>query len=390
MLSAVTLARFSMSFQYSAIGAMGAVLITEFDLSLAQLGLLVSLFTLPAIVMALPGGAISQRFGDIRPGAIAIALMILGACVGATATSYGMLLIGRTLAGIGAILITIVSGTILSRWFAGQALARAMSVSMFSWPLGLGLALAVIPAVAELWGVRQAFLVMAGSGLVPFGLYVWLWLAEARPPGSAATRRPIGLSRLRDLKRAEFWLVFIAGALWLTFNGSFILLLSFGPVHVQGGAVSVIEAGLIMSAALVANGLATLFAGRIAELVGNVLGLMVASSALLAGAIATFVVVGPSPPVLIVAGIASGLPVPPVMAMIVSAFPDARRNLSMGFFYMVFYTSLSFTPPLAGALGDVTGSTATPLWVAVAMALIAIAVLPSFFRLRTGVAAQHA
>lgn len=143
----------------------------EFDLTLGQLGQLVSLFTLPAIVLALPSGAISQRIGDIRSGLGALALLVVGATICVFAETYVSLVLGRALSGFRAILITIVTGTILSRWFDDRKLSLAMSISMFNWPLGLGTALAVVPPVAERFSVATAFCVMAFVAAVPLALY---------------------------------------------------------------------------------------------------------------------------------------------------------------------------------------------------------------------------
>ena len=382
VLASATLARLSMAFQYAAVAAMGPTLVAELGLSLGQLGLLVALYTLPAIALALPIGLLSQRYGDINSGIVALILLTLGGFGGMLADGFGDLAVARVVAGAGATSITIVSGTILSRWFAGAALGRAMSVSMFSWPLGLGLALAVIPFVSVTHGVSAAFAVMGMSSAVPLGLYLILAAGRIVLPIAGA----VAVSQNRMPGRAEFGFVILAALLWVSFNGAFILLLSFGPVHIQGGPVSVVEAGLILSLVLAANGLATLFAGRFSELFGCPSVLVGVCSLGLAAGIASLLIWGALPAILVGIGLFSAIPVPIVMALIVSAFADRRRNLAIGIFYALSYTMLAGLLPSAGLLGDMTVSTATPIWTGVALAVAAVALLPSFFLLRNRIA----
>ena len=378
VLASATLARLSMAFQYNAIAAMGPLLVTEFELSLGQLGLLIALFTLPAIVLALPSGLLSRRYGDINAGVAALILLTIGGFGGILASEFLTLAATRLVAGFGAILVTIVSGTMLSRRFAGAELGHAMSVSMFAWPMGLGLALAIIPLAAESYGIGAAFAVMGISSAVPLGLY--LILAVRRPAPSLA--RTVDDQANRIPGPAEIGFVCIAAILWLCFNGAFILLLSYGPVHIQGGQVSALEAGLILSLALVANGLATLFAGRFFELGIRPSTLLAACSVGLAIGLAALVVYGAGPAVLIWIGVFSAVPVPPIMALIVSAVADERRNPAMGIFYMLFYALLSGLVPAAGWLGDMTGSTAAPIWAGVVLCTFTLALLPGFLALR--------
>ena len=368
-----------MAFQYNAIAAMGPLLVAEFELSLGQLGLLIALFTLPAIVLALPSGLFSRRYGDINAGVAALVLLTIGAFGGIVASEFNALAATRVVAGFGAILVTIVSGTILSRRFTGAALGHAMSVSMFAWPLGLGLALAIIPLATEAYGIKAAFAVMGISSAVPLGLY--LILAVKCPAPNLARTADDQANRIPS--SAEIGFICVAAFLWLSFNGAFVLLLSYGPVHIQGGQVSAVEAGLILSLALVANGLATLFAGRIVELGIHPSTLLAACSVGLAIGLAALAVYGVGPVVLIWIGVFSAIPVPPIMAMIVSAVADERRNLAMGLFYMLFYALLSALVPAAGWLGDITASTAAPIWVGVALCAFTLALLPGFLALRS-------
>ena len=66
MLLVIFFTRTSLGFQFQSIAALSPFLITAFDLTWAQVGLLMGLFMLPGVVFALPGGLLGQRFGSLR------------------------------------------------------------------------------------------------------------------------------------------------------------------------------------------------------------------------------------------------------------------------------------------------------------------------------------
>jgi MFS family permease len=56
--------RLSMPFQFQSVAAVAPLLTEKFGLNLADIGLLIGLYFTPGVALALPGGAIGQRFGD--------------------------------------------------------------------------------------------------------------------------------------------------------------------------------------------------------------------------------------------------------------------------------------------------------------------------------------
>ena len=66
MLGVIFLTRTSMGFQFQSIAALTPFVVPAFDLSYAEVGLLMGLFMLPGVVIALPGGLLGQRFGSLR------------------------------------------------------------------------------------------------------------------------------------------------------------------------------------------------------------------------------------------------------------------------------------------------------------------------------------
>ena len=55
-----------MGLQFQSVGAVSPVLTERLDIGNAELGLLVGLFSLPGVVLAMPGGLLGARFGERR------------------------------------------------------------------------------------------------------------------------------------------------------------------------------------------------------------------------------------------------------------------------------------------------------------------------------------
>ena len=57
-----------MAFQFQSVAAVAPLLSNAFGVSLADVGILIGLYFAPGVALALPGGAIGQRFGDKADG----------------------------------------------------------------------------------------------------------------------------------------------------------------------------------------------------------------------------------------------------------------------------------------------------------------------------------
>src|SRR5712664_994149 len=64
ILAVLFVVRLTMAFQFQSVAAVAPLLGSEFGVSLADIGILIGLYFAPGVALALPGGAIGQRFGD--------------------------------------------------------------------------------------------------------------------------------------------------------------------------------------------------------------------------------------------------------------------------------------------------------------------------------------
>ena len=128
ILAVLFLARTAMGFQFQSIGALSPLIGESYALSLANIGFLIGLYLAPGVVVAIPGGAIAGRFGDKRIVGLSMGLMFLGSVLIAWAPTWGLLVTGRLLAGVGGVALNVVMTKMVIDWFVGREISTAMSI----------------------------------------------------------------------------------------------------------------------------------------------------------------------------------------------------------------------------------------------------------------------
>lgn len=164
--------RTAMAFQFESVAALAPMIRGEFNVGVADIGFLIGLYLAPGVVIALPGGAIGRYFGDKTTVLVGLALMICGGLIMTLTGGWHLQIVGRLMAGIGGVLLSVVMAKMVTDLFVGQEIATAMGILINSWPLGIALALMALPPVAVHGGVPLAFLVSTG-----FVFVGWIVLA---------------------------------------------------------------------------------------------------------------------------------------------------------------------------------------------------------------------
>src|ERR1700752_3196364 len=187
-----------MAFQFQSVASMSPAMMKEYGVGLAEIGLLISLYLAPGLAFALPGGEIGRRFGDKRVVLFGLVLMIAGGLVMAHAPTWGWQVAGRALAGVGGVLLNVLMSKMVTDWFAGKEMATAMAIFVNSWPVGIAMALILLPPIAGGAGVSSALLFT--SALVALGMVALAGLYRAPPAaqtaGPASAARPGGTTLL--------------------------------------------------------------------------------------------------------------------------------------------------------------------------------------------------
>src|SRR3981189_1246123 len=199
-----------MAFQFQSVAAVAPLLGSEFGVGIADIGVLIGLYFAPGIALALPGGAIGQRFGDKTTVLGALLLMLAGSVAMAFAASWSVQIAGRLVAGVGGVILSVQLTKMLTDWFAGKEIATAMAIFVNSWPAGIAVSLLTLPLIGTRAGVSGVPLAVAA--LVAFGIA--LLALFYRPPADA----PAASTATARLDRTATLAVIAAGLIWGLFN----------------------------------------------------------------------------------------------------------------------------------------------------------------------------
>jgi len=361
--------RTSMGFQFQSIGSLAPLVVADLGLSYAQLGTLIGLYLLPGVVLALPGGLIGQRVGDRRAVVASLALMVVGGLLTAWSDSFAGAAAGRLVSGGGSVLMNILLIKITADWFAGREMATAMAVILTAWPVGLGLATAMLGSVATATSWRTAMVVAAVSAAL--GLIIMAVVFREAPvraaPGARAApdRRDLGLA-------------ITSGVAWGAFNASLVGVIAFGPAMLVARGLSLGQAGFEISLAIWVTIVSVPLGGVLSDRVGrpdvfSIGGALAAGALLLALPMMPWAALG-----LVLVGMLIGGPPGPLTSMLPRALAPERLATGLGVSYTAYYVVMAAAQPLAGWLRDVTGDPATPIRFAAAAMAATIAGVVAF------------
>ena len=180
-----------------------------FNLSYAELGLLMTVFFVISGVGQMLAGFVVDRVGATRVLFGGMATLGIAALVLAAAPSYAMLLAGALLAGAGNSVFHPADYTLLNQRVSKARLAHGFSVHGISGNFGWAAAPAFMAGVATISTWRIALLCAAA---VPFAVLLLLWLNRAvlrtTPNVTAPIQGAAPESTFAFLKLSTVWLCF--------------------------------------------------------------------------------------------------------------------------------------------------------------------------------------
>ena len=348
----------------------------EFGVSIAAIGLTLSFFGLARLILNVPLGVLSDRYGRRLLLVLGPLITSVGMIGSGFAGSLTELLVWRFVAGAGSAMYMTGAQIYLADISSPSTRARFIGTNQSALLLGVSIGPALGGLLAELWGLRTPFYVVGASALVAT-LYAYLRLPETRqlarqdervesggPPSGG--RAWVHLVRSRDFLAVSF----VTMAIFLTRTASRQTLLpllasarfglSAGGIGAVFTVMSVVNLALIAPASILADRAGRKWAIVPAGLVVAVGLLMIAG----AGTLALFIVGG------IVLSIGTAMSGPAPAAYVVDISPPDQRGLGMGLYRSAGDFGFLIGPPLLGALAD---STSFGWGLATNAALIAIA-----------------
>jgi len=373
ILAVLFVVRATMAFQFQSVAAVAPLLGSEFGVSIADIGVLIGLYFAPGIALALPGGAIGQKFGDKATVLGALALMLAGSLAMALATSWSAQIAGRLVAGAGGVIVSVQLTKMLTDWFAGREIATAMAILVNSWPAGIAISLLTLPLIGTRWGVGAVYLSVAAFIACAFALLALLY----RPPADIAAASAAKAS----LDRPTILAVIAAGLIWGLFNIGFAVIFSFGPSMLVERGWSIASAGSAISIVLWLAVFSVPFGGYLADRTKRPQTILVAASVVSA---ALMIMLPRTDAVILIVsalGLISGQPAGPTLSLPAKVLQPATRAIGMGLFFTMFYAAMMLGPVVAGNLAKWTGSAATAFDFGAAAILLCPLLLLAFNRI---------
>jgi MFS family permease len=199
-------------------------ILSELHLTYAQSGLLMSLFALPGIFVSLLGGFLVDRYGMRPLGTGCFLLMIGGTLLVGWGVNLQILGLGRIIAGIGGLTLSVFLPKLISQWFKEKELGLSMGIFNTGVPLGSVICFGLFGKMGNLWGWRVPILLTGIYLFITFILFLTLY--RSPPPPEMKQDKPLNIYKsLREMGFPIWWV----GISWLWFNAAFISFATFAP-----------------------------------------------------------------------------------------------------------------------------------------------------------------
>jgi len=373
MLAVLFTARFALGYQFQSAGSVAPFLIRDFGVGYTQIGLLVGGFILPGIVISLPSGFLGRRFGDKAVVTSGMVLMVLGGAIASFAPSFPVIVSGHLLAGVGGAILIVLMSKMLADWFAENELFLGNAIFIVGWPVGIAAGQATQSWLAEVTSWHAVFVL--STALVACALVLMATFYH-RPPDAraAAPQQPQRLG-WRDIRIAC-----LAGIVWMSLNGAYLVMLSFAPSHLIERGMDVAQASALVSVMswMTIPGI---------PLGGYLANRFRIPNAVMFGGLSVSIVLGAALPFapepllfFTLFGIAFAVATPVVGSLAAEELDARVRGPAFGVYFLWYFGGMPVLIAFAGLLRDWTGSITASILFAVGM-LVCCLVLAGVFRL---------
>lgn len=332
------------------------LIIEELKLTHAEAGLLMSLFSLPAIFLAILAGLLSDRWGPFKTGVISLVLVVTATLLFAVSDTFLYAGLGRVIAGIGAVTISIIAAQMLSQWFRGRQIGTAMGIYNTAMPVGTIICFTTFGRLGESLGWRMPIFITALIGVVGLIAFLLLYKPAPNPPQKISLDKEEKATGLFSSLSKVGVLMWLVGFCWMWFNAATISFSTFAPDFFISKGYSIGFAGFLASLVMWGSlGLSPVI-GYLVDKVNNndvfigVGGVIMATAIYLVTRSTDFLF-----PMVVMAVAVTFIPVP------VFSFPSKilqPENLGLGFGILstVSGVGMFFGPYMAGLVRDKTGS----------------------------------
>lgn len=232
------------------------------------IGFSVAAYWVSRIVMEIPSGFVSQRFGYYRSMAVGLGLNVVGTALSAYAVNPIQFVLARALMGIGAPLFFAVATTFVLNLFEAERRGGAMGIFQGIEFAGTIVGSTFSGYVVSVFDFRLSFLFSAGLILIALILVVVPTHVRSESVRMTASSS-LSLSAMREV----FWnrrLLIVSSATFAEFIMSTGILMTVFPLYASEGlGFSLTSIGLLMGSRSVGFVVAMFSMGAISDRVGR-------------------------------------------------------------------------------------------------------------------------
>jgi ACS family hexuronate transporter-like MFS transporter len=172
----------------AAFGLAAPMFSKELDIGPAELGILLSAFSIGYAIFNFVGGLASDRYGAKRVFGWALALWSIFCASIAGTFDFASMFVARVLFGAAEGPFAALVNKITNNWFRKDEAAAAVGIGNAGNPFGAAIAGPIVGYIAAAWGWRVPFVIFGLIGLVV--AIAWTMLASERPSGGP-TNQPL-------------------------------------------------------------------------------------------------------------------------------------------------------------------------------------------------------
>ena len=230
----------------------------DLQISLAQAGLLITVFAFGMIIGAPAMTLLTLRLSKRLTLILALAVFAIGHVVVALGTDFTVLLVARFVTALATGAFWAVSAVVATRAAGPSSGARALGVVGGGGALATVLGVPLGALIAQLVGWRGTFWSLAVAAVVAMGFIAWLVPRDRSHPGSGSVR-----DELAGLRSGRLWLALLACA---TTTGGVLAAYSYiVPLLTQRAGVPAAAIPLVLTGFGVGSFLGTIIGGRFGD-----------------------------------------------------------------------------------------------------------------------------
>jgi MFS family permease len=215
-------------------------LITEFSISTVQASFLMSVAVFPGVFLSLPSGWLCNKYHVKKVGIVASVLMAMACILTAISASYQVMMLGRLILGVGGNLMLITCFSMISQWFGGSGLGKAMGLFTASTPLTTIATYSAVSLALANFNWRFPFYICLILAIIAIALFL-VFVRDC--PNFKA--KEVEVNNKKDLFNTELWKI---GLVLLCIEAATGAFSTWAPtLFTQFANMSLVESSLLNS-----------------------------------------------------------------------------------------------------------------------------------------------